>query len=40
MAAGAVAEPEGYAPFTSYNMGARDASTRRPTAAMDGFRTA
>jgi arabinogalactan endo-1,4-beta-galactosidase len=30
-------EPEGYAPFTSYGSTAWDSSTRRPTAAMDGF---
>ncbi len=30
-------EPEGYSPFTSYNMGAWDAATREPTSAMDGF---
>ncbi|MDX3229731.1 glycosyl hydrolase 53 family protein [Streptomyces sp. ME19-01-6] len=30
-------EPEGYSPFTSYNMGAWDASTRRPTTVMNGF---
>ncbi|WP_460514432.1 glycosyl hydrolase 53 family protein [Flindersiella endophytica] len=30
-------EPEGYSPFTSYGSSAWDPSTRRPTAAMDGF---
>jgi arabinogalactan endo-1,4-beta-galactosidase len=30
-------EPEGYAPFTDYNMTAWDATTRRPTAALDAF---
>jgi arabinogalactan endo-1,4-beta-galactosidase len=30
-------EPEGYSPFTGYNMGAWDSSTRKPTAIMDGF---
>ncbi|MEV8569090.1 glycosyl hydrolase 53 family protein [Streptomyces sp. NPDC051322] len=33
-------EPEVYAPFNTYNMGAWDPSTRRPTSAMDGFRNA
>jgi arabinogalactan endo-1,4-beta-galactosidase len=31
-------EPAGYSPFTYYDMCAWDAGTRRPTAAMDGFR--
>jgi arabinogalactan endo-1,4-beta-galactosidase len=30
-------EPEGYSPFTGYDMTAWDSSNRRPTAAMDGF---
>jgi arabinogalactan endo-1,4-beta-galactosidase len=30
-------EPEVYSPFSSYGSGAWDPSTRRPTAAMDGF---
>ncbi|MFC7535390.1 glycosyl hydrolase 53 family protein [Actinoplanes sp. GCM10030250] len=30
-------EPEGYAPFTTYGSTAWDATTRRPTAALDGF---
>ena len=30
-------EPEGYAPFVSYTMGAWDSTTKRPTAALDGF---
>jgi cellulose binding protein with CBM2 domain len=30
-------EPEGYSPFTGYNMVAWDSSTRKPTAIMDGF---
>jgi arabinogalactan endo-1,4-beta-galactosidase len=30
-------EPEGYSPFTGYGSSAWDPSTRRPTAAMDGF---
>lgn len=30
-------EPEGYAPFTNYAMGAWDSTTKRPTAALDGF---
>lgn len=30
-------EPEGYSPFTPYDMCAWDPSSRRPTAAMDGF---
>jgi len=33
-------EPEGYSPFTTYNMGAWDPSTRRPTVALDPFKTA
>jgi arabinogalactan endo-1,4-beta-galactosidase len=33
-------EPEGYSPFTSYNMGAWDSATRRPTVALDPFKTA
>jgi arabinogalactan endo-1,4-beta-galactosidase len=31
-------EPEGYSPFTSYGSSAWDPSSRRPTAALDGFR--
>jgi arabinogalactan endo-1,4-beta-galactosidase len=31
-------EPEGYSPFTSYGSSAWDPGTRRPTAALDGFR--
>jgi arabinogalactan endo-1,4-beta-galactosidase len=30
-------EPEGYAPFTDYTLTAWDPTTRRPTAAMNGF---
>lgn len=30
-------EPEGYSPFTGYNLTAWDAKTKRPTAALDGF---
>jgi arabinogalactan endo-1,4-beta-galactosidase len=30
-------EPEGYSPFTSYTMGAWDSTTKRPTAALQGF---
>ncbi|HLI68686.1 MAG TPA: glycosyl hydrolase 53 family protein [Ktedonobacteraceae bacterium] len=30
-------EPEVYSPFTSYNMGAWDPTTREPTIALDGF---
>jgi arabinogalactan endo-1,4-beta-galactosidase len=30
-------EPEGYSPFTGYNMTAWNSSSRRPTAALDGF---
>ena len=30
-------EPEGYSPFTGYNMVAWNSSTREPTAAMKGF---
>ena len=30
-------EPEGYAPFTSYGDGAWNATTKEPTAALDGF---
>ncbi|MDX3111912.1 MULTISPECIES: glycosyl hydrolase 53 family protein [Streptomyces] len=30
-------EPEGMSPFTGYNMGAWDSSTKRPTAIMNGF---
>ncbi|MFK4089552.1 glycosyl hydrolase 53 family protein [Kribbella sp. NPDC020789] len=30
-------EPEGYSPFTGYEMTAWDSTTRRPTAALDGF---
>lgn len=30
-------EPEGYSPFTGYGSTAWDATSRRPTAAMDGF---
>ena len=30
-------EPEGYAPFTNYTLGAWDATTKRPTAALNGF---
>jgi arabinogalactan endo-1,4-beta-galactosidase len=30
-------EPEGYSPFTGYNMGAWNSSTREPTAIMNGF---
>jgi arabinogalactan endo-1,4-beta-galactosidase len=30
-------EPEGYSPFTGYNMVAWNSSTREPTAAMNGF---
>ena len=30
-------EPEGYSPFTGYGSTAWNSSTRRPTAAMDGF---
>ena len=30
-------EPECYSPFTSYNMGAWDPTTRRPTVALNGF---
>ncbi|MET7283671.1 glycosyl hydrolase 53 family protein [Kribbella sp. NPDC005582] len=30
-------EPEGYSPFTGYDMTAWNSSTRRPTAALDGF---
>ncbi len=30
-------EPEGYAPFTGYNMVAWDSSTREPTVALNGF---
>jgi len=30
-------EPEGYAPFTSYALGAWDSATKEPTAALDGF---
>jgi arabinogalactan endo-1,4-beta-galactosidase len=32
-------EPEGYSPFTGYNMGAWNSSNREPTAAMNGFTT-
>ncbi len=31
-------EPEGYSPFTSYNMTAWDAATKEPTHAMDAFK--
>lgn len=30
-------EPEGYSPFTNYTLTAWDATTRRPTAALNGF---
>jgi hypothetical protein len=30
-------EPEGYAPFTNYTLGAWNSSTKRPTAALNGF---
>jgi arabinogalactan endo-1,4-beta-galactosidase len=30
-------EPEGYSPFTSYNLGAWDSTTKEPTIALDGF---
>ncbi len=30
-------EPEGYSPFTGYDMTAWNSGTRRPTAALDGF---
>ncbi len=30
-------EPEVYSPFSSYNMGAWDATTREPTIALNGF---
>ncbi len=30
-------EPEGYAPFTSYALGAWDSTTMEPTVALDGF---
>jgi hypothetical protein len=30
-------EPEGYAPFTSYTLGAWNSTTKRPTAALNGF---
>ena len=30
-------EPEGYSPFTNYDLVAWDSATREPTAAMDGF---
>jgi len=33
-------EPEGYSPFTTYTMGAWDPATRRPTVALDPFKTA
>lgn len=33
-------EPETYSPFNTYNMGAWDPSTRRPTVALDPFKTA
>lgn len=30
-------EPEGYAPFTDYTLGAWDSTTKRPTVALNGF---
>jgi arabinogalactan endo-1,4-beta-galactosidase len=30
-------EPEGMSPFTGYNMGAWDSSSKKPTAIMNGF---
>jgi arabinogalactan endo-1,4-beta-galactosidase len=30
-------EPEGYAPFTSYTLGAWNSTMKRPTAALNGF---
>ncbi|MBE8519300.1 glycosyl hydrolase 53 family protein [Amycolatopsis sp. H6(2020)] len=33
-------EPEGYSPFTGYDMVAWDSATRKPTAIMDGFKQA
>jgi arabinogalactan endo-1,4-beta-galactosidase len=33
-------EPEGYAPFTNYTLGAWSSSTKRPTAALNAFLTA
>jgi len=30
-------EPEGYAPFTSYQMGAWNATNKEPTSALSGF---
>jgi len=33
-------EPEGYAPFTSYQLGAWNSTSKEPTVALNGFRDA